>query len=99
MEMLQGAQAMLPRKPQICHNIILVKVFLVLFTPITVFISLKTVVVDHRVEEASLRAVLMLRVAWWLETYSTFNYSTEESFHILSNYLFINHPIFRRFII
>jgi hypothetical protein len=42
-----------------------VKVFLVLFTLITVIISLKTFVV-HRVEGASLRAVL-LRITWWLE--------------------------------
>jgi hypothetical protein len=54
-------------------NIILVsvhlplKVFLVLFTLITVLISLQTVVV-HRVEGALLRAV-SLRIAWWLEMY------------------------------
>jgi hypothetical protein len=44
---------------------LLLKVFPVLSTLITVLISLKTVVV-HRVEGASLRAVL-LRIAWWLE--------------------------------
>jgi hypothetical protein len=47
---------------------VLLKVFLVLFTFIAVFISLKTVAV-HRVEGASLRAVLSLRIAWWLEMY------------------------------
>jgi hypothetical protein len=45
---------------------LLLKVILVLFTLITVLISLKTVVV-HRVEGASLRAVLFLRIAWWFE--------------------------------
>jgi hypothetical protein len=47
---------------------LLLKVFLVLFTLIAVFISLKTVVV-HRVEGASLHAVLLLRITWWLEMY------------------------------
>jgi hypothetical protein len=47
---------------------VLLKIFLVLFTLIAVFISLKTVVV-HRVEGASLRAVLSLRIALWLEMY------------------------------
>jgi hypothetical protein len=47
---------------------LLLKVFLVLFTLIAVFISLKTDVV-HRVEGASLRAVLLLRIAWWFEMY------------------------------
>jgi hypothetical protein len=46
---------------------LLLKVFLVLFTLITVFISLKTVVVHH-VEGALLHDVL-LRIAWWLEMY------------------------------
>jgi hypothetical protein len=49
---------------------LLLKVFLVLSTLITVLISLKTVVV-HRVEGASLRAVLLLRIAWWLEMWSS----------------------------
>jgi hypothetical protein len=48
---------------------LLLKVFHVLFTLITVFFSLKVVVV-HRVEGPSLRAVLLLlRIAWWLEMY------------------------------
>jgi hypothetical protein len=47
---------------------LLLKVFLVLFTFITVIISLKTVVA-RRVEGASLLAVLMLRIACWLEMY------------------------------
>jgi hypothetical protein len=47
---------------------LLLKVFLILFTFIAVFISLKTVVL-HRVEGESLRAAL-LRIAWWLEMYS-----------------------------
>jgi hypothetical protein len=47
---------------------LLLKVFLVLFTLITVLISLQTVVI-HRVEGASLRAVLLLRIACWLEMY------------------------------
>jgi hypothetical protein len=47
---------------------LLLKVFLVLFTLFAVFISLKTAVI-HRVEGASLRAVLLLRIAWWLEMY------------------------------
>jgi hypothetical protein len=53
---------------------LLLKVFLVLFTLITVLISLKTVVV-HRVEGASLRAVLLLRIAWCLEVYSLLAYT------------------------
>jgi hypothetical protein len=46
-------------------------VFLVLFTLITVLISLKTAVV-HRVEGVLLHAVLLfllLRIAWWFEMY------------------------------
>jgi hypothetical protein len=45
---------------------LLLEVFLVLFTLIAVFISLKTVVV-HPAEGALLRAVLLLSIAWWLE--------------------------------
>jgi hypothetical protein len=53
---------------------LLLKLFLVLFILIAIFISLKTVVV-HRVEGASLRAVLLLlSIAWWLEVYSTVRY-------------------------
>jgi hypothetical protein len=43
---------------------LLLKVFLVLFALITVFISFETVVV-HRVEGALLRAALLLGIAWW----------------------------------
>jgi hypothetical protein len=57
------------REPRIRYIILisvhlLLKVFLVLFTLFAVFISLKTAVI-HRVEGASLRAVLLLRIAWW----------------------------------
>jgi hypothetical protein len=57
----------------------LLKAFLVLFTLITVLISLKTVV--HRVEGASLRAVL-LGIAWWLEMYS---FTTDDGQHVGRN--------------
>jgi hypothetical protein len=60
---------------------LLLKVFLVLFALITVLISLKTVVV-HRVEGASLRAVLLLRVACWLEMYS---FTTDDGQHVGRN--------------
>jgi hypothetical protein len=53
---------------------LLLEVFIVLFTFIIILNSLKTVVV-HRVEGASLRAVLLLRIAWCLEMCSLLDYT------------------------